>query len=258
MTHIRSVFASITLALFILISGSQFRLNSSKDILMVYGIGALMGLHWLTFFYGMQSSSVAIGMLALFTFPVMTVIIEPFFNGRRLQKLDIILALLVLLGLAIIVSGSLFETTVKKSQQEIIYGVASGVASALLFSFRNLLQKYRCNDIPSDTLMLHQLIMIVIMMSFIIDIPSIQALPNHYWFYLVTLGVITTAVAHTLLVKSYKLFPAKSVAMVSCLQPVFGSVLAWLILGEHLGITTIIGGMIILGAALYESTKTPQ
>lgn len=256
MTHIRSIFAGITLAIFIGLGSSYFRLSSLRTTITVYGIGILMGAHWLTFFYGMQSASVSIGMLALYTFPVMTVIIEPFFNGRKIQKLDIGLTIIVFIGLAIIVSGSLFDGSIDRNQEQIIYGVASGVISALLFSFRNLLQKYHCKDIPSDTLMLHQVIMIVVMMSFLIDIPAIKALSNIDWIYLAILGVFTTAIAHTLLVKSYKLFPAKSVAMISCLQPVFGSILAWLVLGEHLGITTIIGGSIILAVALYESTRS--
>ena len=105
--------------------------------------------------------------------------------------------------------------------------------------------------------MLHQMILITIMLFVFIDTQALSQLDNSQWFYVVVLGVLTTAIAHTLLVKSYKLFAAKTVAMVSCLQPVLGSFFAWLVLNENLSVYTAIGGSIILGVAIYESTKAP-
>jgi drug/metabolite transporter (DMT)-like permease len=260
LTHIRSVFAGITLALFIILSRGTIKLPNVKSVFIVYGIGILLGLHWITFFYAMQSASVAIGMLALYTYPIITILIEPFFTRKKLQLLDIALATLVLAGLCIIVSdhlGDIFDPNKNISSSGIVMGVASGMVSAILFAFRNTLQKYCCSHVKSDTLMLHQMILITIMLFVFIDTQALNQLNNIQWFYVVILGVLTTAIAHTLLVKSYKLFAAKTVAMVSCLQPVLGSFFAWMILNESLSMHTIIGGSIILGVAIYESAKAP-
>lgn len=41
--------------------------------------GLFMGIHWVTYFYALQWSNVAIGMLSLFTYPVITAFLEPLF-----------------------------------------------------------------------------------------------------------------------------------------------------------------------------------
>jgi drug/metabolite transporter (DMT)-like permease len=250
-THIRSTLAGFTLVIFILLIRGSITLPSLKMTGIVYGLGLLLGLHWATFFYAMQSASVAIGMLALFTYPIMITLIEPFFTKKRINITDIGLGLLVLLGLFIMVSEHL-----NTHDNSIILGIISGIGSAIFFALRNILQKYYCSDIPSETLMLHQVIATVLLLTLFIDIGSLASLSLGHWGYLALLGIITTAIAHTLLIKSYKAFSAKTVAMVSCLQPVFGSLFAWLILDEWLSMTTIIGGSIILGIAIYESTKS--
>ncbi|MGS2717153.1 DMT family transporter [Eionea flava] len=260
LTQVRSVFAGITLLLFIICMRGTIKLPDKRSALTVYGIGILLGLHWVTFFYAMQSASVAIGMLALYTYPIFTIFIEPFFTRKKVQMLDIFLAVVVLIGLFIIVSDHLPDNLVNDSSAQgvsgnVILGVVSGIASAMLFAFRNTLQKYCCTAVRSDTLMLHQMLVITLLLALFIDIDTLQQLDGTQWFYIVILGVITTAIAHTLLVKSYKLFAAKTVAMVSCLQPVLGSLFAWLVLDETISIYTAVGGSIILGVAAYESTK---
>jgi drug/metabolite transporter (DMT)-like permease len=238
------------------------KLPNVKSVFFVYGIGVLLGLHWITFFYAMQSASVAIGLLSLYTFPIITLFIEPFFTRKKVQRLDIALAILVLISLGIIVSDHLGDILFGDNSAHsfgvgggVLIGIASGILSAIFFAFRNTLQKYCCAHITSDTLMLHQMLLITMMLFVFIDVNALSQLNNTQWLYVVILGVLTTAIAHTLLVKSYKLFAAKTVAMVSCLQPVIGSFFAWLILNESISLYTAIGGSIILGVAIYESTK---
>ena len=55
-----------------------------------------MGGHWITYFYALKFSNVAIGMLSLYTFPVMTALLEPFFikvklDPERLRPADVTL-----------------------------------------------------------------------------------------------------------------------------------------------------------------------
>jgi drug/metabolite transporter (DMT)-like permease len=242
-TQTRSIFAGIALILFIFVTKGTITLPNKKAACTVYGIGLLMGLHWVSFFYAMQSASVAIGMLSFYTFPIMIILLEPLFTRKKLHAIDIGLGIVVLIGLFIIISNHVIEVSDPFSNKVLI-GVIAGVASAVLFTFRNILQKYYCADIPSDTLMLHQMICISMMLIYFVDVPSLLLLESQQWSYLIILGVLTTAIAHTLLIKSYKTFPAKTVAMVSCLQPVLGGFFAWLVLNENLSATTIIGGSI--------------
>lgn len=90
-TLIRSVIAAIALFTFASLRARNAKLGSLKQYLGVYGIGILMGLHWVFFFASMQMSTVAIGMLSLFTYPMMTVLLEPLFTKKKLSLTDVLL-----------------------------------------------------------------------------------------------------------------------------------------------------------------------
>ena len=249
-TSLRSFFAAITMAITLLIMQRGLILPTKKDVLGVYGLGILMGLHWVTFFHAMQVSTVAVGMLALFSFPVLTVLIEPFFSKNRLHGPDIIAAVILFLGLLVMASPKLLEP-----QSNLLQGIGWGVLSALIFVFRNLFQKYHFLHLSSDRLMLHQLIAIVIMLVLFLDVKGTLAMGSMSWAIVIFMGIFTTAVAHTILVSSYKHLSAKTVAMISSMQTPIAAVLAWWLLGEALTWNVTVGGAMIVSVAMYESIQ---
>lgn len=249
-TQLRSAIAVLGFLVFGLLRKRKLRVENLKQQLGVAFLGLLLGLHWVTFFHSMQVSTVAIGMLSLFSFPIMTILFEPLFNNDRLKISDVLAGVAVLSGIAIMVSQDLSDIG-----GSVVQGVFWGVVSALLFSFRNLIQKYHFSSIPSDSLMFHQVLTIALMMVPFIDIPKISELNTIDWGTLLLLGIFSTATAHTLLSYSLKQLAAKSVALISCLQPLLAAVLAWIILTETPQMTVVIGGGMILSVAMYESVK---
>ena len=249
-TQLRSVLAAITLFLFALLGKRKFRLSSPKQYFGVYAIGVIMGLHWVSFYHSMQVSTVAIGMLALFTYPIITVFLEPFFNKVNVSAADIVAGVLVLLGVLLMVKDD-FQQFDSSAMQ----GVFWGVISAFLFSVRNLLQKYHHPAVSSDSLILHQVIAIAVMLLMFVDFSAVSSLAAKDWLLLVLLGAVSTAAAHSLLSYSLKHLEAKSVAMISCLQPFFATLFAWLLLNEIPTQSIVLGGLIIVSVALYESIK---
>ena len=79
LTQLRSAVAVLALLLLVVLQRRSLRLHGMKQWVLVYGLGGLLGLHWITYFHAMQVSSVAVGMLALFTYPVITILIAPLF-----------------------------------------------------------------------------------------------------------------------------------------------------------------------------------
>ena len=69
-TFWRSGIAFLVLGGFMFIKKSSFKISNKKDNLLLLVSSLLFALHWVTYFYALQISSVAIGMLSLFTFPV--------------------------------------------------------------------------------------------------------------------------------------------------------------------------------------------
>ena len=247
-TQLRSVIAVIVLLVFAVVRKRVCRLNSAKEYAGVYLVGVILGLHWISFYHSMQVSTVAIGMLALFTYPVITVFLEPFFNKKRVKVSDVIAAVVVFSGVMIMVGDDL-----NQFNSAIVQGVFWGVISAFHFSLRNLLQKYNHSNVSSDGLILHQVMAISIMLLMFVDVEATMSLEVNDWLLLIILGGISTATAHSLLSYSLKLLPAKSIAMISCLQPLSAAGFAWLVLGEIPTQGVVIGGVIIVSVAFYES-----
>lgn len=248
--QLRGVVAAAGLALFSLLKKRNLKLVGTRSYAGVYALGLLLGVHWVTFFHAMQISSVAVGMLAMFSFPIITILLEPLFTRQSIKAGDIVAGAIMLAGLAVMIGQNLTEL-----QDPITRGVLWGVFSALLFALRNLFQKYHFNTVPSDSLMFHQVIAVGLMLAIFVDYPLVQTLAVVDFLKLALLGIISTAVAHTLLIFSLKQMPAKSVALISCLQPVIASLLAWYVVDERPNLSVLIGGGMVLSVAAYESLQ---
>jgi len=249
-TQLRSIIAALTLLIFVAFRKRQYKLDSLKQYASVYAIGVILGMHWISFFHAMQVSTVAIGMLSLFTYPMITVLLEPFYNKQKIQLSDIVAALIVLLGVFMMLKDDL-----QSFDNVAVQGVFWGVVSAFLFALRNILQKYHHPQVNAERLMLHQLIAIALMLILFLDYTEVSLLNVTDWWVIVLLGVISTATAHTLLSYSLKHFDAKTVAMISCLQPFLASLFAWWILNEESSLAVLTGGAIVVSVAFYESLK---
>lgn len=248
--QLRSVVALIGLSTLLTLRGRRLKIEGIRATAGIYGLGLLLGLHWVTFFHAMQVSTVAVGMLAMFSFPVITILLEPFFSNKHLSAVDILAGLAVLAGIGIMVGPGLTDL-----QQPVTKGVLYGLLSALLFALRNLVQKYFFANQSSETLMLHQVIAIALMLAPFIDVPRVESLGWNGFIMILMLGLFSTAAGHTLLTFSLKQLPAKSVALIQCSQPVIAALLAWWVIGEEPRLRVVIGGALVLAVAAYESFR---
>ncbi len=253
-TQIRSFLAALVLGAVLCLRRAPVGLCGARQYLGVYGLGVLLSLHWVSFFHAMQVSTVAVGMLAMFSYPMITVLIEPFFKGQRPAWGDVFAGLLVVLGVLLMVGEDLGFHQLNQ-QSAYLQGAIWGVVSALLFAVRNVTQKYCFSQVSSDSLIFHQVIASALILLVFVDLPGLQDFAAGDWLTLLLLGVVSTAAAHTLLSFSLKRLDAKTVAMVSCLQPLLAALMAWLVLAEQPTLNVALGGGVILSVALYESWR---
>ena len=73
---------------------------------------------------------------------------------------------------------------------------------------------------------------------------------------LLFLGIITTALAHTLFIHSLKTLPAQIAGVCSAMKTVYGILFALLLLGEIPTVREILGAVIIIGTVLIAQTRT--
>lgn len=247
-TLLRSIFAVVALWLVMRYQGLAVKLDSRRDYYIALLLGVLLATHWVTYFHAMQVSSVVVGVIALFTFPVITVFLEPLFHGGRPDITDILSALAVLFGIYLLVpSFSIDDNTTR--------GVLWGVFSALLFSLRNIIQVRYFSGYPAKQALLYQ-----IAITFLLLLPfgaqTVPQVSHMQWVKLLVLGVVFTALPHTQFAFGLRYFKAKTASLIACLQVVYAAVFAGLILGEWPDLTTVLGGLIVVVAAMFETYST--
>lgn len=222
-------------------------LRKPQHFALAIGCSILFAIHWSTYFHAMQTSSVAIGIVSMFTFPVITVFLEPLFTKARIQAYDLAMGFLVLLGVFLMVPS--FDLS-----NNITEGVMFGLVSALAVALRNLLvTRYLSAYSPLTLMAYHGFI------SFLVLIPlasvAISEIQTKDWLLLIALASIFTAIPHTQITHGLQNWPAKKVSMIISLQVVYASVFAFILLSESLSWQSLLGGSFILVAALGESVK---
>ncbi len=242
----RALFAGLLLYAFCMWKGISFK-TSSKDRPTIILSGILMGLHWITYFYALKLSNVAIGMLSIFTYPVITALLEPIVLKTKFQKVHLLLALLVLIGIYFLVPDLDFSNSYTKA-------VIFGVISALCYSLRNLIMKTKVADYHGSVLMWYQLVVVTICLSPFLVIMDSSGIKDQ-WLPTLTLALLTTAIGHTLFLASFKRFSITTASIISSIQPVYGIIIGIIFLGEIPAISTVLGGFLILTSVVIESVR---
>lgn len=246
-TGYRTALAAILLFAWLAWRERNIKLQSARDYRRIIFLGLLLGAHWITFFHAMQVSSIAVGMISLYAYPVMTVFLEPWLKRTRLDWRDMISGFVVLVGIYLLVPEfDLSNTTTQ--------GVFWGLASALVFALRNLLLGYWFSAQSAARAMSYQLLVIALVMLPVVIWSPHTPTATDIWL-LVILGVVFTGIAHTLFGYTLRFLKAKTVGLVACLQPVYAVIYEIGFLHSVPNLPTILGGAIIVAAAIYESVR---
>lgn len=246
----RSLFACILLFIFIGLKESSFRLESARCYWIAGGLGVLMAAHWTSYFAAMQYAGVAVGMIALFTFPVITVLLEPLFERFSLAWQDIVSALVVLFGIYLIVPSA-------SVNDDVTLGVLIGIASAILYAFRNILHRKHFAHYSGAKAMAYQILVVCLSLVLFVS-PDFYASSQTMWLQLIILGTLFTGLPHALVAASLQHLRAKTFSLIACMQPLYGVILAIIVLNENPTWSTLIGGLLVVSASVYETINAHQ
>ena len=243
----RCVFAFVALFFLNLFSGERFALRQTGHYGVFAGLGILLALHWWSFFHSIQISTVAVGLLTFSTFPVFTVFLEPLFFREKIGWKDIVAALVTFGGIACIVPAfDLNHATTVGA----IFGILSGLSFAVLQILnRKYVQIYSGRLITCYQTGIAALALLPVV-SFSkggFALPDVALL--------MILGVLCTAVAHSFFINGLRSVKVRSASVIAGLEPVYGIVIAMLVLHEIPSWKEICGGIVILSAATFVSMK---
>jgi drug/metabolite transporter (DMT)-like permease len=246
-TLFRSIFGCLVLVVIIWVTHACFRLQSRKDYILAVLTGLLTGGHWVTFFHAIQVSTVAVGILSLYTFPIITSLLEPLFERERIRHKNLFLAAIVFTGILIMIPE--FELS-----NRITAGAMWGLSSATFFSIRNILVRRELGHLSSMTTMCYQLVAISLMLLPFVPFKESLFVENRLLL-LILLGTIFTALPHVLLVASLRHIKAVTASLILCLHPMYSIIFAALIISDIPELRVVLGGLLIIGISVYESIQ---
>ncbi|MAQ75763.1 MAG: EamA family transporter [Aquimarina sp.] len=249
----RMLLATFFIFIFIKIMKIPLKVSKQSFYVLLFA-GAIIALHWITFFGAIKVSNVSITLSVLSTGAFFTSILEPIFYKRRVIWYEVLFGLLVVTGLYIIfrVEGDYFLG--------IVYALISAFLSAV-FSIINgkLAKEYNPSMISlyelggGVGLITLYLIAITIFRDnssgFSADFFSLSTMD---WVYLLILSLICTAYAFIASVKVMKYLSPYTVMLTINLEPVYGIFLAFLIFGdaEKMSDSFYYGAAIILSTVI--------
>ena len=244
----RSLIGAAALLTVLLPHGRPFAVKKDRHYGLMVALGLLLCVHWLTYYRALKVSTAAVAILALHTYPVLTALIEPFVFRERLRKSDVGLALLVFVGILVMTPElSLSNTTTQ--------GIALGVVSGLFFMTRNLLTRKYVHHYSGSALMFWQMLVTGAVLAPWVLVDGVD-LSWGSGGLLLLLGIVFTAVPHTMFSASFKHLSAKTVGIIATLLPFYGAFFGYLIHDEALARRTIIGGLIVLVGIVFETLQS--
>lgn len=249
-TFARVLFSSITLGLFFLLRRQSIRLCRPGDFTMLALAGVIMAAHWTMFMASIQKAGVAVGTITFATFPLFVTFLEPLMFHEKLKPGGIVQALIMLIGVVVL-------APLGKPDPGLLYGILLGMGSSLTYAMLSLLNRRFTADYSSSQVCFYEqgVATIVLLPIMFILRPEVIAADIPY---LIVLGIVCTAIAHSLFIASFVGLKVRTAGIISGMETVYSIILASLILAELPSMREIIGGVIILGVVMYSTLKSGE
>ncbi len=222
-------------------------------ILAYAGIGALVALHWLTFYGSIKLSNASVGATCIALATPMTALLEPWLARRPFSWRDVLLGIAVLPGVVLVVGGV---------PDGMRLGIAVGAMSALFVALFSSLNKRFVEHGDPLTVTALELGAGVLLLTLIAPLMphvfpafagSLFAFPGlHDAGYLLALSLACTLLPFALSLVALRHMSAFAAQLAVNLEPVYAIVLAILLLNEQRELTPqfYLGVAIILAAVL--------
>lgn len=239
---------------------------SGRHLLGYAGIGALVALHWLTFYGSVKLANASVAATCIALALPLTSLIEPWVARTPFRWNELGFGVVMLPGVALVVGGV---------SADMRLGIVVGVVSAVLVALFGSLNKRMVDHADPLTVTAVELGAGVLLLTLMAPLmPWIfPALGGDLWvlpemrdaIYLVVLAGLCTLLPYALSLVTLRHLSAYTVQLVTNLEPVYAIIIAIIVLGEQHELTPMfyLGVVIILAAVFLQPllhkrlTRTP-
>lgn len=238
----RMLLAGIFLAGFIVYKKQSFVISGRSFAKLIF-VGLLIAMHWIFFFRAIHVSNVSITLSIFSLGAFFASLLEPLFYGRKILFYEVFFGLIIIAGLALIM----------QVEVKYLHGMYYALASIILGVLFTLMNGKLITDHEPSVITFYEFGAGVFFISvyflfqgkFTADFFT-MSLNN--WILLLVLASVCTAYAFTASVKVMQKLTPYTVMLTTNLEPVYGIMLAYFILGgkEKMSMEFYIGALIIV------------
>ncbi|MCD7808758.1 MAG: DMT family transporter [Erysipelotrichaceae bacterium] len=249
----RAIFSALSLYIYIHFLGLSLRLNRFQDYLWNILAGIFLTCHWFFFVMAVQVSTVSIGTISFATYPLFVLFMEPYFFKEKFKYKNILALLLLVAGIGFLIPA--FRLT-----DATTLGIVYGLISSFSFACLSVVNRRLASLYDSAVVTMYEQLVVSIIMTITISVlnPFLGYGTGFDFICLIVYGVIFTALAHTLYVRSLKHIKVQTASVISVLEPAYSIILAAIFLGERLSYQEILGIALIFSAVLLATRVEVQ
>ncbi len=242
--------------LIVLMLASKKRINLEnvkKNIVILFISGVFLGANWILLFEAYRFTTVATATLCYYLGPTFVILLSPIVFKEKLTKRKILCVILSFTGM-IFVSGVLDEGITSIYE---LTGILLGVGAAVLYAGTMIFNKQITNISVYDKTVIQLFVSAITLIPYCIVMEDFSALSftPYSIAMLVFMGVVHTGLTYYLYFGSTEFVKVQTTAILSYIDPVTAVVLSVLVLKEPISFKSIIGAVLIIGAALLSEIK---
>ncbi|QJE95528.1 DMT family transporter [Luteolibacter luteus] len=199
-----------------------------KTAAALFGIGILVGLHWICFFGAIKLANISICLAGLATISLFTAFTEPLLEKRRVRPFEVFLGLFVVAGICLVAG---FE-------RGRLLGLGVALLSAFFASIFPVLNRRFVTTGNDPTLMVGwemagACTVSLLLFPWVGGGVSLLDWKGLDWLWLLLLAWVCTIFAHGFHIRLLKHLSAYTMSMAFNLEPVYGILGAAFLFGEH-------------------------
>lgn len=226
----RTLIASAMLGLIFLWKKTSIRVSKS-ELIKIIGTGFLISIHWILFFWAARVSTASVCLAGMATTSLWTAFLEPIINKKKIKGFEVFLGLLVISGIYVIF----------RFEWGYWLGLSMAIGAALMGALFSVINGRLTKRHSPYVLTFYEMLgacffafMMLPVYAFFFAENGLQLIPAPMdWLWLLILSGICTVYAFSVSVELMRRITAFAVNLTVNLEPVYGIILAVLILGER-------------------------
>ncbi|MBY0756600.1 DMT family transporter [Clostridium sardiniense] len=249
----RCLIAAIGFGIFLFIFNKKAFMVDFKGIIIsgIYGI-VTFGLSFTTFNIAVERVPIAVATVLMFTNPIWVTIFNAIFFKEKITSKKATVIALAIIGCLLI--SNIFGVGFENLD---IVGLLVGLSTGVLFALQLVIPRFFDGKYSKDSMLIYGFIFSTIALAFFTNFTGVNTAittnssPIFVILNILSIGILSTFIANISYVKATDYIETGVASVLVALEPVLGSLFAYIVYGETLTGLQLLGGLLIVIAAIW-------